>query len=591
MIFSTSTRPVRLAGTALLVGALTACGGGRNDDAASADLASNPADARRLATEAEAPVTKMSQEEAVRLAHQATFGPNEALVAEIKATTRARWVQAQMNLPASRYTAGGDTPVHTPKGGDYCGQMPQKASPTCWRDNYGVDPLMWDFYRNASFQPDQLRQRVAFALQQLIVVNTTQSNGTYGYKRHYNQQIDLAFGNYRDVLRQMTLSPIMGKFLDNVNNNKDSPNENYAREFLQLFTLGPCQLNPDGSLLGDACKPTYDNNTVREYAYALTGWTYPVGGLQGYQCGGSSPNCEAYGGDMTPFEPYHDTSRRQLLSSVAVPAGSKAPAALESVLNSVMNHPNMAPFMAKRLIEKLVMSNPSKTYVRRVADAFTSGTYSADGISFGAGKRGDLAATVAAVLLDRQARQAAPNGMRAGHLREPVLLMVGALRALNGGTDSTSLHWIWDTPLQQMVFMAPSVFNFYPPEFPVAGTKLSGPEFGVHSTNAALVRLNYLNNIFLGSNGVPVKDGSIPGATGTYVRKGDFFNSAANPAALVDRMANMMLGQPLAEPARGKVIDAINAYTADNTPAEWREWRVGTAAYLVMASPDYQVQR
>lgn len=588
MIVHFFTRPVRLAGAALLAGALAACGGGR--DAASTDLASNTADTHRLATAVEAPAGKMSQQEAVRLAHQATFGPSEALVAELKATTRARWVQAQMNLPASRYTAGGSTSTHSPTGGDYCNLSPQKASPTCWRDNFSIDPLLWDFYRNASFQPDQLRQRVAFALSQLIVVNTTQSNGTYGYKRHYNQQLDLAFGNYRDVLRQMTLSPIMGKFLDNVNNNKASPNENYAREMMQLFSLGPCQLNADGSLLGGSCKPTYDNNTVREYAYALTGWTYPVGGLVGYLCGGSSPNCEAYDGDMTPFAPYHDTSRRQLLSSVVVPAGSTAPAALEAVLDSLMKHPNMAPFMAKRLIEKLVMSNPAPAYVRRVADAFTSGSYSADGVSFGAGKRGDLAATVAAVLLDRQARQATPDGNRAGHLREPMLLMVGALRALNGGSDSTSLHWIWDTSLQQMVFMAPSVFNFYPPEFPVAGTQLAGPEFGIHSTNAALVRLNYLNNIFLGSNAAPTKDSSIPGATGTYVRKSDYFSSVTNPGALVDRVANLLLGQPLAEPARGKVIDAINAYAAENT-SEWREWRVGTAFYLVMASPDYQVQR
>ena len=182
-----------------------------------------------------------------------------------------------MALPvSSRYTRGGDDSVHKhTAAGDFCATR----GADCWRDWQSTEPLLWDFYRNAISQPDQLRQRVAFALQQIVVVSGIEVSGTYGFRKYHNDLMDLSFGNYRDVLRKVTLSPLMGDFLNNANNDKDAPNENYARELLQLFSIGTCELEADGALKTGKCVPTYDNETVRSYAYALTGWTYPAGGV------------------------------------------------------------------------------------------------------------------------------------------------------------------------------------------------------------------------------------------------------------------------------------------------------------------------
>ena len=303
------------------------------------------------------------------------------------------------------------------------------------------------------------------------VVSGNEADGTYGFRNYHNALLDNAFGNYRQVLKKVALSPVMGDFLNNVNNDKSAPNENFARELLQLFSVGTCELNPNGSLRGGACAPTYDNETVRSYAYALTGWTYPAGGATPWGCWPQGTHCRYYGGDMVAVEARHDTAARTLMSGVSLAAGNKAPAALEAVLDSLIAHPNTAPFIGKQLIQQLVSSNPSAAYIGRVSAAFTSGKYS----TFGTGQRGDLAATVAAVLLDPEARSATvvANG---GSLRDPVLMFTGVLRGLNGQSDGDALSWWWGEEMREHVFRPPSVFNFYPPDYPVAGTALVGPE-------------------------------------------------------------------------------------------------------------------
>ena len=131
-------------------------------------------------------------------------------------------------------------------------------------------------------------------------------------------------GNYRELLKKVALSPVMGDFLNNANNDAKAPNENFARELLQLFAIGTCELNPDGQLKGGRCAPTYNNEMVRSYAFALTGWTYAAGGATSYGCWPVGANCRYYGGDMVPVARYHDTAERQLLSGVKVAAGSTA---------------------------------------------------------------------------------------------------------------------------------------------------------------------------------------------------------------------------------------------------------------------------
>ena len=519
--------------------------------------------------------------EAVRLADQATFGATESLIASIQSEGVSGWIATQMALPSSRYTSGAGAAVHQYTGsGNFC----DGKGANCWRDWSSSQPLLWDFYRNAVTQPDQLRQRVAFALQQIVVINNLEVNGTYGFRNYYNSLLDNAFGNYRQVLKKVTLSPLMGDFLNNVNNDKVAPNENFARELLQLFALGTCELNLDATLKGGACTPTYSNDTVRAYAYALTGWTYPAGGATPWGCWPSGTNCRYYGADMAPLASYHDTNERRLLSGITVAAGSTAASAVESVLDSVMAHPNMGPFVAKQMIQHLVVSNPSAAYVSRVATAFNTGRHAA----VGTGQKGDLAATVAAVLLDAEARDAAP-ARSGGKLRDPAQLFAGTLRALNGRTDGDAFAWWWGDALRQHMFRPPSVFNFYPPDHPVPGTALVGPAFGIHNANAALERLNYLTFLFDWDGTAPIAD--VPGSAGTKIDTTAFQADAGDAARLVDRLSLVALGQPLQGVARDKVIAATAYFTSTNTPNSWRDMRVRAAAYLVFASPQYQVLR
>ncbi len=518
----------------------------------------------------------------MRLADQASFGPTEALVATIRSQGSASWVGAQMALNGSRYTSGGDGSVHQYTGsGSFC----DGKGDNCWRDWSSTEPLLWDFYRNAVTRPDQLRQRVAFALQQIVVVNNLEVEGTYGFRVYYNNLLDNAFGNYRQVLKKVALSPVMGDFLNSANNDKAAPNENFARELLQLFSIGTCELNPDASLKGGGCTATYGNDTVRSYAYAMTGWTYPAGGKTPWGCWPTGMNCRYYGGDMTPVASYHDTAERRLLSNVTIAAGTAAAPALEAVLDSLMAHPNMGPFIGKQLIQKLVGSNPSPAYVTRVAAAFDSGRYQ----GFGTGAKGDLAATVAAILLDAEARGDTLASRNAGKLREPVQMFAGTLRALNGKTDGDALGWWWGESLRQHTFRPPSVFNYYPPDYPVPGTTLVGPEFGIHSANAALERLNYLT--YLLDWGGTAPSSSIPNALGTQVNLSAFTSDAADAAKLVDRLSLLALGQPLPAAPRQKVIDAVAWWTDKTDATNWKTNRVKAAAYLVFGSPNYQVQR
>ncbi|MBN8486410.1 MAG: DUF1800 family protein [Burkholderiales bacterium] len=571
---------------------LVACGGGQSESTSAGGAQTSEAGTRPA--NGGPGTTSTTQADAVRLAHQASFGPSEALVAEIQAAGAASWVQQQMTLDVSRFQRGGTDRIHTRTSQiPFCESGAQKDNPYCWRDFYSTEPLVWDFYRNAVNQPDQLRQRVAMALSHFLVVSGHEVAGTYGLRQYQNQMLALAFDNYRKLLRQVILSPVMGDYLDHVNNDRYAPNENFARELLQLFALGTCRLEADGTLKGGRCKPVYDNNMVRNYAFALTGWTYPAGGASPWGCWPEGANCQYYGGEMTEAPRLRDQKFRNLLSKVRVAAHTPAPAALEQVLDSLMRHPNIAPFVARRMIQHLVSSDPEPAYVGRVAAAFETGRFvhtDAGGEHvFGQSRKGDLAATVAAVLLDPQARNEAPDAARAGHLRAPALLFTGALRAFKGHTDGEPFNWWWGDTLHQQMFMSPSVFGFYPPDYPVPGTGRVGPEFGIHNTNGALERLNVLTWLFDWGGSAPNPD--VPDALGTAVDLTDFLPDAGVSPQLVDRISRLLLGRTLAAEPRRRVIDAVAFWTREVDKDHWKERRVATAAYLILASPDYQVQR
>ena len=570
--------------------ALSACGGGERaaGNGTAANMAAAPDQTAQAAPQVlnattAAATTATTTRNAVRLADQASFGASEALVASIRQMGPEAWVADQLQRSGSRYSRGQGGAIHQPERDNFCAD---KDPDLCWRDWFSSQPLLWDFYRNALTQPDQLRQRVAFALAQVLVISETELSGTYGFRRYHNDLLAGAFGNYRALLRKVVLSPMMGDYLDHVNNDRLQPNENFARELLQLFALGTCKLNADGSLVGGQCQATYDNEVVRNYAFALTGWTYPAGGSSVWGCWPEGANCRWYDGEMVARPVLADNLPRSLLGGVLVSASRTPAQALDAVLDSLVAHPNMAPFIGRQLIQHLVKSNPSPAYVKRVAVAFTSGRFATASRNFGSGVRGDLAATVAAVLLDTEARNSAPP-LVAEKLREPVLMMTGVLRALNGRSDGDAMGWWWGESLKQPMFRPPSVFNFYPPNYPVPGTRLVGPAFGIHNANTAFARLNYLNQLLYW--GGMDADASVPGALGTSVDLSAFRADAADATKLVDRLLAVATGARFSASSRTLVINAVNAWPVNDPYADWRSERVRTAAYLVFASPAWQV--
>ncbi|MEK8051145.1 DUF1800 family protein [Ideonella sp. DXS22W] len=566
---------------------LAACGGGGGGASSSTSSTESTASAATTAN-ATAASPRTTSTDAARLAAQASFGATEALVDDIRNQGPGAWIATQMQASGSHYHSGGGDEIDRQTSGvAWCDRAGVDVS-ACWMEYQSTQPLVRDFYRNALTQPDQLRQRVAFAIQQIVVVSNAEVLGTYGHRRWHNALLDKAFANWRDVLRQAIVSPLMGEYLGHINNHKAAPNENFARELLQLFSIGTCRLSADGRLEGGRCTANYDNETVRAYAYALTGWTYPLGGQGAGGCWPAGTNCRYLDGEMVALPAYHDTSTRRLLSGIVVPAGSDPASAADLVLDSLMAHASMGPFIGRQLIQHLVTSNPSAAYVTRVASAFDSGRYTAGAQTFGTGRKGDLAATVAAVLLDSEARRADP-GRDFGRLREPALLFTSVLRALDGTTDGEPFGFAIGGALRQVVFRPPTVFSFYLPDQPLPGSTLVAPAFGIHGANTALARLNFLS--WLIDQGGSAAGTGRSDALPTRVDLSRFATSADDAGALVDRLSTLATGGTLPASARSKVVQAVQAAGSAETGTAAQLARAKRAAWLVFASPQFQVQR
>lgn len=567
--------------------------------------------AQSASAEPDRPTT---QQDAERLLDQAAFGPTESQVSAVMQQGPRKYLLTQFAEPASRYTytlpdnADRDR-VHTSGLQNFCGQFSGSAQSNCWRDWYSTLPVQWDFFRQAVSNSDQLRQRVAFALGQIFVVSGLEVSGTYGLAEYHQMLRDNAFANFRTLLKKVILSPAMGSYLNMVDNDASAPNENFARELLQLFSLGTCLLNTDGSLAGGQCAPTYDNTIVRNYAYALSGWTYPAGGTNPW-CSGCRDwrNPTYLRGDMMPVASRHDTNERTLLSGVRIAGGSSPQQALAAVLDSIMAHPNLAPFIGRQLIQHLVTSNPGSAYVARVSQAFNSGLYQSSGGVIGSGTRGDLQATLAAVLLDTEARDpGAAAAATYGRLRDPAHYVVAAIRALNGRTDGDRLG-IWGGSSESMgqpIFNAPSVFNFYPPDFPLPGSTLVAPQFGISNANTAMARINFANDLvywwYNKGQGLSPNP-SLPNAIGTQVSYAPWEALLIDPdhdsAKVVDRLGELLTAGRLGATEKQAIATAMAQYgpadtwlTSTANASSWQRERVKTAAYLILSSPQYQIQR
>jgi len=397
--------------------------------------------------------------DAARLLTQASFGISHASMAAIsKHATLESWIDEQMALPAT---------LQLPRVQDFGNNSFRAPRHYVW----------WD---TAVMADDQLRQRVAFALSEIFVVSDvdyTLSNAQHGMVSFYDMLAGHAFGNFRELLEDVTLHPVMGIYLSMVRNEKANikqnirPDENYAREIMQLFTIGLYKLDAGGTPVpvGNPA-PAYTQKDVEEYARVFTGWNFADSPEW------QSTDLTSYDKitPMVPQEQFHDNGRKQLLGGVVAPAGLSAREDLELALDSLFNHPNVGPFIAKALIQRLVSSNPSKAYVTRVAAVFNNN---------GQGVRGDMGAMVKTVLLDPEARLRYDTVV-SGKFKEPLLRATHILRALNAvpGASADNQYHLYSSTSDtvsdlygQAVQSAASVFNFFSPGFRSSTTQPGDP--------------------------------------------------------------------------------------------------------------------
>lgn len=476
---------------------------------------------------------------AVHFLEQATFGPTALEVANVQAIGPAAWIQQQLAMPESPIPDGLDG-----------------------------NAVRAQVYLNMANGPDQLRQRAIFALSQTIVVSANKVGDGAALTPWMRLLSRNAFGNFRTLLQEVSLSPTMGKYLDNVFNRKatatTSANENYARELLQLFSIGTWELNNDGSQKLDGAGnpiPAYSQATIAEFAKALTGWTYPP--MPGATSGNSNP--EYFVGNLVPTSnaTRHDTAAKTLLNGYVLPAGQTAAQDLDGLLNNIFAHPNVPPFIATRLIRSLVTSNPSPAYINRVANVF---------INNGAGVRGDLAAVFSAILLDPEALN--PDASLHGRLKDPILHIMGLGRALNASLgDPGSFQYVF-TNLSQRVLTPSTVFSFYSPTAKIPTQQaLFGPEFQLYPPALAIQRANFIYGILTN------QFGSAFGVDMTPFRV-----IANDTAALVEKVNTTVMMGRMSPQLRQIIVDATNAI-----PVSDPNQRALGAVYLAAISSEYSV--
>jgi uncharacterized protein (DUF1800 family) len=565
--------------------ALAACGGGGTDDNSIASIFTPNVSIAKPATDGEA----------ARFILKASLAATEPEIADIRSIGYVAWLDKQMDIPISQ-------------------------TGVAWLSSRGYDQVTADeFYQRDSLadymawnqlitSPDPVRKRLAYALSQFFVVSTNgieitwRSNAMAAYWDVLNRH---ALGNFRQLLEDVTLNPAMGVYLSTLDNKKEDtrtgrvPDENYAREVMQLFTIGLNELNNDGTKkVGATGQPieTYTNSDVSNLARVFTGYSYDYSNLV------RTPSVRVPSTLVAPVESVirpmtSDTtkwSRPQTSSehsmlektflSTTIPANTDAPTSMKLALDALFNHPNVGPFFSKQMIQRLVTSNPSAGYVDRVAKIFNNN---------GSGVRGDLRAVFKAILLDDEATNAAGlTSPTFGKVREPVLRFTQWAR--NFGATSRSGNWIIAnlsnpaTSLGQSPLRAPSVFNFYRPGYVPANTAIAtnalvAPEFQIVTEVSVAGYINFMASAIGSVNGVnnDVK--------ATYTNE---LAIVTDTSALLNRLSLLLSGNQLTDTTKATIKAALDATTITNTSAlADKERRVYLATLLVFASPDYLVQK
>jgi uncharacterized protein (DUF1800 family) len=544
-------------------------------------------------TTSPAPTVAISAGDAARFLTQATFGVTDADVSTVQSSGFAAWIanqEAVAQAPSQAYVDNRLTQL-----------LAANAKATLSPSNFYES-----FWLNAATGQDQLRERVKFALSQIFVISLADSGvDTRGAAAYYDMLGNDAFGNFRTLLQDVTLHPMMGRFLTSIENQKENtatgqhPDENYAREVMQLMTIGLYKLNADGTKQLDSSGnpiPTYSASDITGMAKVFTGMSYySVAPTNSTFFGGSlDPNW-----DVTPmslYDNYHSISEKDFLG-VVIPATTtpNTAADLKVALDTLYNHPNVGPFIGRQLIQHLVTSNPSAAYVGRVAAVFNNN---------GSGVRGDMGAVIKAILTDDEARNTASAlaNINYGKLRDPVVRLANWMRSFNAASQSG--NWLVgstsaSTSLEQSVLTAGSVFNFTRPGYAPPNTKLAtagqvAPEFQLVDEVTTAGYLNTLNGIIHNGIGPAPTGGSGPDISSAYANE---LPLASDTTSLIARINQLLFYGQMSATLQTRITNAVNAIaipsgtatSAQISAAELQ--RVKLAIFLSMASAEYINQR
>ena len=516
----------------------------------------------------------ISMEEASRFLSMATLGADYEEIEKVAEIGRENWLEEQFNQPIG---------YNLPFTLDLLSRVNDKDRV----DTFAFRRYSW--WQQVMTSPDILRQRVAFALSEIFVVSDRLdilAGHPEGMSSFYDVLLKHAFGNYRDLLYEVTLHPAMGVYLNHMNNKKANPeegrfpDENYARESKQLLSIGIDELNPDGTIKTDGMGfpiPTYDNSDISEFARVFTGLV------------SAEPLTEdAYINLIDPMvmiEEFHDTGEKTLLNGQVLSAGQSGLKDISDAVDNLFNHPNTGPFICKQLIQRLVTSNPDPDYVRRVADVFADN---------GEGLRGDLEAVVAAILLDEDATDLAQSeNSRFGKFHEPWVRYVSVMRQFNATTPDNFYYnggYLAQFFLNQHVGSSPSVFNFFLPDFRpngiIGNNNLFAPEFQIMTSSTII---NYPNLVFIilfeeELFSLPDPEFFFFSVSQPVFDFSDEIALATDPAALVERLDLILTYGQLSEGMKQIIIDAISQL--EEEPEEI----VKAALYFLMISPEYVVK-
>ncbi len=576
-------------------------------------------------------LTSPSAVDAARFLLQASFGPSTAAIAEVRARGVSGWIDDQIALPASSALAALRADLAAFPNPPISALMGDERF--AWKANWHA---AW--WKLAVTARDQLRHRVAFALSQILVLGQ-QDDLDFNLEskvKYYDILVDGAFGNYRTLLEKVTLNPAMGLWLSHRGNPKanpvkgTAPDENYARELQQLFTIGLVQLQPDGTLMLDAAGqpiPTYDQNIISETAKILTGWTYaghpltlsnetqftnfypPLNTKLIYPS--PLPDTAPWLVPMAYYDNFHDKTEKRIIGlrqvplvqaePTIVPAGRSGPEDLKILLDTLFNHPNVGPFLSRQLIQRLVTSNPSPGYIYRVAQKFADN---------GAGVRGDLGAVIRAILTDYEARSPdVLNNAGYGKIKEPLLRLSGFIRAFNVAAPNGrfmdsyfnenrygSQFWPvgvlaapgWGTGQQPLD--ARTVFNFYSasysPPGAMAAAGLVAPELELTDSYYVIQAANFLTD-FMYRNPAILKEPPSGASPFMRIDYAPLLANARNPAALVDQLDLLICAGQMTVATRAQIVTTLNSFASTATDLE----RVQTAIQFTVNSPDGALQK